>query len=66
MNQRLCLNCRHYVQDDLDLEGNPIPETIPASFPFAGICTLLQKRMKDGWACGGWTAKSDTKRTDEP
>ena len=54
MNQKRCLNCQLFHSDELDLEGKPIPDTIPASFGYAGYCELLEKRMKDTWACGGW------------
>lgn len=65
MIQKRCLNCSLYFPDDLDLEGNPLPDTIPASFGFSGICSLVGGRVMDGWSCGKWTAKSDSKRTDE-
>jgi len=61
MPQKRCLNCRHYIPDDLSLEGNPIE---PDSFPYAGLCIFDGKRVKDGWSCGKWTAKETRKRTE--
>ena len=62
MIQKRCLNCGLYLPDDLDLEGDPIPDTIPASFGFSGVCSSTGKRVMDGWSCGKWTAKSDNER----
>ena len=65
MIQKRCLNCDVYRPDDLDLQGGPIPDSIPASFGFSGICSLNGKRVEDGWACGKWIAKSKELRREE-
>ena len=62
MTQKRCLNCDAYRPDDFDLQGNPIPDSIPASFGFSGICSITEKRVEDGWSCGKWIAKSKGER----
>ena len=32
------------------------------AFGFSGTCSLIGGRVMDGWSCGKWTAKSDSKR----